>query len=486
MMKTKWIGGLLFAVLACAALWGVYKYWTSDSYVYALPANPKALAVIDWSLLSKESDVDFDRLKQGVWKDGDMECLGIDWSEKAYAFVSAKEHFGVLLPVRDKDEVAVFFQKASEEGRCSRPEESRGYLWSVWDGKWMVGFDDKSLMALGPGLDADMDVLRQKILTCFKQEKGTGGMSSVLFRELETTEEVAFRIVSRMDIFPFFYGDEFMSGLPDHASLSDLNLKADVRFTRQGVSLEAEIVSENSELLEYYGQLALLGGYLDGEYAQYVPDDAWAWCGLNVNGEMLLEQLRKYPVVRTFLLGLNMGIDADLMIRSVKGEMALTLDAPKPTGKQDYLLTARLAKQDFLKEADYWKKSAADNPSLTFRDFGKNRFYIATEGLSTYFGVKGETLYVSSDGESIEDICSVKTETLSAWGKEIRESRFFLWFNLNLLRQQLMTQNSKEDSAFVSRMEMFDEVVLRSSAYRHLILDVRTSKDVNVLEELLN
>lgn len=485
-MKTKWIGGLLLVVLFCVALWGGYKYWTSDDYVYALPANPKALAVVDLLQLSKESDVELDELKHSLWKDGDIEGLGVDWSKKAYAFVSSNEYFGVLLPVKDKDKVVRFLQEASEQGKCSALETNRGFQWAVWDSKWMIGFDDKALMALGPGLDADMDVLRQKILTCFRQGKAAGGVSSTLFRDLKTTEDVAFRVVFRMDILPSFYGDDFMTGLPNHASLSDLNLKADVRLTRQGISLAAEILSDNAEILEYYKQLALLGGYLDGEYAQYVPSDAWAWCGLNVNGEVLLEQLRRNPMVRTFLLGLNMGIDADLMIRSMKGEMAFTLNAPKPTGKQDYLLTARLARQDFLKEADYWKRKASANPILTFRDFGKNRFYIAMEGLETYFGVKDETLYVTSDGEGVEDICRMKTETLSAWEKEIRESRFFLWLNLDMLQQRFMQQTGKGHAVWTDKLEMFDEVVLRSSAVRHLTLDVRTSKDVNVLEELLN
>ena len=51
-------------------------------------------------------------------------------------------------------------------------------------------------------------------------------------------------------------------------------------------------------------------------------------------------------------MGLNMGVDADLMIRSVDGDVAITL-VPRDALENGMLLTAHLGKKDFLEEAPY-------------------------------------------------------------------------------------------------------------------------------------
>ena len=137
-----------------------------------------------------------------------------------------------------------------------------------------------------------------------------------------------------------------------------------------------------------------------------------AWACVNVDGGSLLEMLRQNPVARTFLIGLNLGVDADLMIRSIKGDVAVTVPASALQNPGNVLVTAHLAEKDFLKEAAYWKESAARSGAWTFRDFGNDRFYWAANGVQAYFGVEGETLYVTPEEEMTGWVSGPETKTL--------------------------------------------------------------------------
>ena len=261
-----------------------------------------------------------------------------------------------------------------------------------------------------------------------------------------------------------------------------------MNLSPHGVTMEAEISSQNSDINKYYERLAFLGKPLDGEFAGRVPEDALAWACVNVDGGSLLEMLRQNPVARTFLIGLNMGVDADLIIRSIKGDVAVTVPASALQNPSNVLVTAHLAEKDFLKEAAYWKESAARSGAWTFRDFGNDRFYLAANGVQTYFGVEGETLYVTPEEGMTGWVSGPETETLSEWNSRIKDSRFFLWVNLEQVkRDPMMGALCRESGVDEGRkiLDLFDAVVLRSSDARRLTLELHTRGNRNLLMDLL-
>ena len=479
MKKRAWIGVAAVAViLGAGAFWG-YRAWSSDTYLYALPSHPKALMAVDWPELVRGTGLEAEELSAGC-PEGAGIPQGIDWKKRTYAFVSGREFTGFLAAVEDRDELAEWFRKAAKEKLCSEPEEGGGRCWTVWDGSWMVGFDDRALLVMGPGLQADMDAFRREIMSCLLQDKEECGMSSSVFGDVEKAGE-ACAVAAQLDVLPDLYGEELALGLPGHTNLSDVNIVAELGLEENGLKVEAEIRSENPDVNRYYEQLAVLGGKIEGEYARYVPSDALAWCCVNVNGDRLLEQLRRNPLARTFLMGLNMCVDADLIIKSIRGDMAATFFPAAfsgEVGRGGYLLTARLENTDFLKNVTYWKESAARTGALTFRDFGSDRFFMSAAGLHTYFGVTDKTLYVTPDEGLAAQACVEKTQTLSAWEDEIGGSRFFLWGNLNLVGPMFM-------AGWPERRNLFRDVVLYSSDARRFTLELKGEEGRNVWKEIL-
>ena len=484
-MKKKWIWGAA-VVLVLALSLGLYWLFTAGDYRRALPSRPLALASVDWVRLSDENGMGMQDWKKLLPEGLEPGQAGIDWSKEMYAFVSSKEYVGLLAAVSDEADLRRLLDEAARKGRCTPVEDYRGYSWTVWGGSWMMGFGEGALLMMGPGLKAGMDALRYDMLTCLRQKEAESGMSSPLFSELDSVD-ASFRVVSRLDVLPNFRGVEFLEGLPGHANLSDVYLCAGLSLSPHGVTMVAEISSQDSDVNKYYEQMAFLGKPLDGEFAGRVPEDALAWACVNVEGGSLLEMLRQNPVVRTFLIGLNLCVDADLIIRSIKGDVAVTVPASALQNPGNVLVTAHLAEKDFLKEAAYWRESAARSGTWTFRDFGNGRFYLAANGVQAYFGVDGETLYVTPEEEMKDWASNPETETLSEWDSRIKDSRFFLWVNLEQVKRAPMVDASWRESGMDGGrkiLDMFDAIVLSSSDARRLTLELHTRGSRNLLKDL--
>lgn len=473
--------------MAVAIVAFIFLKGTSDDYLKALPARPKALSSVDLPRLAKESGLGAEGLRNIFPQEWNDMKTGIDWTKKVYAFVSSKEYFGVLAAVKDGETLEEFLQERFTKGYCRPVEERQGYHWTILNERWMMGFNGHALLVMGPGLGGDMEILRQEILKCFRQEREESGMVSSVYEDLNR-KEAAFAFVSQMDVLPTPYGETFRMGLPEHADLNDINVIATVRFTQDGVEISGEVNSVNPGINKYYEQLASVGGKMSGTYLGDVPANALAWGCANVDGDVLLEHLRDIPTVRTLLIGLNMGVDADQMIRSIQGDMAVALLAPDGLKDIDYLLTAQVEETDFLGEADYWLQSAAKNSSVELRDMGNHHYYMATGGLHAFFGVEDETLYVTSVEGMVPCADREKVNTLSAWKDEITDSRFFVWLNLEQLKKLpeigalMMNQNG---SSWIETVNLFRAVTLRSSDARHVDIKFHAKDNKHPLKELL-
>ena len=138
-----------------------------------------------------------------------------------------------------------------------------------------------------------------------------------------------------------------------------------------------------SKNIDWYRHLsfAAVGGFF-AAYAVLLRMGVMA----NAQTLNLLELLRSQPQLRTALLGLNMAVDVDMMLKAIDGDISIVvpkLDLKNP----DVLLMATLSNTEFLGNADDWDNVTKISPS---------DFIAAYEGTQTYFGVKNGLLYVAT------------------------------------------------------------------------------------------
>ncbi len=485
MKRTKWWWTLLSVLFIGLGILMFRRYSGNDGYIYRLPSQSKAIAMVDIKNLidASESDEELMKLITNVdfVRDG-----GIDWMKHLFCFVTNKDVVGFLLPVSDEDKVITHIQNMEKKGRCGRIDKQFGIYWTVIDNNWVVGFDDEAMLIMGPGMGSDM-MLKQEIRKCFEQKKQQSGVYSSQYAAVNETQ-AAVALVSQADVLSLFYDTELLSGLPEHTDLKDLNVTANIRFEKNKVVIQAGMESDNDELNAYMDTLFVMGEKLDGTYADYVTDEAMLWACVNTEGASLLKNLRKNLVSRTFLLGLNMCVDADLMIRSIEGDVAFTLYGMEKEGTPDYIVHAQLDNKDFLEQAPYWSGGNRPNSGITFKNFGHNSFYLGYGSQDGYFGVKDETLYLTSHPKNIKSE-NGEAKKLSQWRKEITSGYFFVWLNIKSLLQETLKEQLKtreDGNHILSDLLLFEDMVIHVSPSRKITIELCAGEGTNVIKELLS
>lgn len=129
MKRTKWWWTLLSVLFIGLGILMFRRYSGNDGYIYRLPSQSKAIAMVDIKNLidASESDEELMKLITNVdfVRDG-----GIDWMKHLFCFVTNKDVVGFLLPVSDEDKVIAHIQNMEKKGRCGRIDKQFGIHWT--------------------------------------------------------------------------------------------------------------------------------------------------------------------------------------------------------------------------------------------------------------------------------------------------------------------------------------------------------------------
>lgn len=487
MKNIKWLYPVLALLVCGAGIWLFQNVFKANDYENRLPAQPKALAVINITKLADEAGLD--EKKSGEWNvlSGQFESVGLDWSKPVYAFVTSRELVGMLSAVSDEDMLVESIKAHQEKGQCEFLGDYQGYQWALYEKSWLLGFDDEAALLMGPVIASDLNMMRAEMLRCFHQDKDESGCSSRLFAEI-SGRDASMTMSSTLDVLPNSFNETFKMGLPGHATLGDIRMVADFRFTPRDLIVNCEIGSDKQEVNAYYEKMTVINGKLSGVFSTDLRPNTLLWASANVEGKSLLRLLRKDPDIRTFLIGLNMGVDADRMISSISGDVAVRIDSISTGRRYAYSLSAELSDHSFLDEADYWIQSAAKQSDWTLNKWSENNFYAAMPGWQCYFGVRNDWLYLASSEITAKNMFKQHSDVLSFWQKDLKESRFFIWVNMSEVVNSPYVKSWMEMSGneiWQEKLNVLETFAVRSTDPRHIAFKLTAKEGVNLMNELL-
>lgn len=487
MKNKKWLYPVLALIVCGIGIWLFMSFFKANDFLNVLPAQPKALAVIDLPKLADEADLkDAD---QTEWKQlfEKYSESGLDWSKPFYAFVTSKENIGMLAAVSDEDLLDKTIKEGHKEGLCDYLDDYRGYKWALFDGSWLLGFNEDVALLMGPVIASDMNMTRAEMLRYFHQEKEESGCASRLFAEIsERKSSVA--LSSTLDVLPNSFNETFKMGLPGHATLGDIRVVADCRFTPRDMIVNCEIDSDVPEVNKYYEKMTVINGKLKGVFSTDLLPNTLLWASANVEGKSLLNLLRKDPDIRTFLIGLNMGVDADRMISSIDGDVAIRIDSVNNSQNYAYSLSAELADRSFLNDADYWIQSARQRSDWKLVEWSENNFYAGMPKWQCYFGVQKNWFYLASSEVTAHNMFKQHSQVLSSWQKDLKESRFFIWVNMKEVIGLPMVKNwlaLSGNKIWQNKLQALESFAVRSTDPRHIAFKLTSRKGTNLMNELL-
>lgn len=357
------------AAVACFFLLG------GGRYVSSLPADAQAVARLDVRALADTLPLSLTQEQQQ-----EMECSGIDLRKPIYAFVDGQDRPGVLLPLASDGQF-----EACLQGKGIAVEHQRGYRWAQW-GQCLLAFSDDRCLAFGPLSEQEMGPMRGTMVALLKQD---GEPESVLLQRVEKSAaplSAAFQVSLVQHLLTRFYPqvalvlqDEQEGTVSIEASLRGRDLMVDAVLHGTGLG------GEKSFLVPLKAE---------GEAAACT--DGSTMVSMGVDGERLLRTLRKVPAVRTALIAMNFCLDLDQIIRSVQGDVTLTLPEAGAEGMSP-VLTASLSDTRFMQNSGEWNQGLSSAVDVRVNRMGDSTFCVQLPSNSIYFGVRNSHLVVARD-----------------------------------------------------------------------------------------
>jgi hypothetical protein len=367
---------IIIALLIAGAAAAWFFNRNNDKARCVLPADATSVVVFEPAELITGLG-----LKAGDFKNlpADVEDLleAIDLTKPVYAFSTESGKSGISMSLKDSK---TFVQKISSAGFAD--EEQQGLRWRA-NGSCIGCIDKDKLLVFAPVNESQQNELRPEMTKLMRQSKQNVPVLNNL------ADKGFLRISTALDNLP----KEFTAALPQGINLHDARLNAAFGIGKKDITVSAALQTPKP-LMEEDFLRPIKGSPMNIGSA----DPLFSLC-MNINGESLLNQLRKVPQIREALLGLNMAVDVDMMLKAIDGDVMLAvpkLDLQNP----DIIFTASLANTDFLKNAEDWdgvkKRGASD-------------FVASFQGSQAYFGVKDNCLYLTTSA-SLANNTSVEGE----------------------------------------------------------------------------
>ncbi|MBO1362429.1 DUF4836 family protein [Prevotella sp. A2931] len=424
-MKTSNLRLLVKGCLALVIMLALASCHDSD-YLNAIPTESKALMSIDISGLDAKQAAAFTRLLPGQ----NVEKSGLDFSKKVYLFESSDGNLGFCGRVKSADDI-VSFLESMKSSAVSRVEQYRGARFAMVKDAWLVGFNDRSFLLMGPVSADGQKVLRQQMAKYLNQDEDQGVTGSRIFARLDSIDS-PMALVAQVQALPDKMIAPFTLGAPKSADASQVFIAAKMNVSDKMLTIEGETFSFNKST----------NNALQAAYNEYYPitdkfvGNVSASClfsiFMNVDGSKFIHHLHDNSLLTGLLAGINAAIDMDNIIKSFKGDVLIEI--PSYANEQLQLaMTARLGNAQWLKDVAYWKKSCP--PGSKIIDWQKNAYYYKGDDISYYFGVSPSNLFYSGSSAILAQ-STLNRATLplpSAVAERVKGKKIAMVINLNAI-----------------------------------------------------
>lgn len=423
MRKMCWWLALPFVLLTFVAC-------SYDDYLNSIPAESKALMAIDASrlLAGEETPEAKEGALRKLFQIDDLADCGIDLSEKVYLFESPDGDLGLCAKVASSADLGRWLERLAGKGLCERVNEWNDARFTTLKNTWLLGYTDDVLLVMGPVVGEAKAQKRQQMARYLEAKEEEGVKASPLFQRLDTIQS-PLALVAQAEALPGALVAPFTLGLPRGADPSQVIIEARMTNANGTLLIKGKTSSLDAQMGESLRESAQVLRPVTDEYMSTVSPDILGCLLINVDGERFLPLLQGNEQTQALLVGINTAIDMDNIIRSVNGDMLLSL-----TGfagdKPMVGMGAKLAHSDWLKDVGYWKESCPAGTSLT--DWGNDAYHFQGKDIDFYFGVgDGLRFYGGSDPRVAKAMLSTSTRPLDDMSRgEITGKRMILAVNL--------------------------------------------------------
>lgn len=449
--------------LVLSVITGVCLYlFSGNEFENALPRDMKAIARIDVKTLVMESDAEVGDVLDYL-RNGDQPS-GIDLMKPLYSFVSPQGDLGLLVALDNESEFHDWLV-----GKGCVIEQQRGMSWTYLNDSWLVCYDDKKAMILGPYTSSDAMNARNQVALWMKQDREESGVTTAIYDSLSTMQG-GVTIVASLDMIPASYSTTLKDLLPKGVGLQDILFSGQLNVKQNEVTLNVHLYSNNPQIETMLDELNAACRPAKGELTSFTPAYPFMWMTTNVSGDKVLQLFRKSPILRTALIALNMGVDADMMLRSIDGDVSVTMPRPLFTNPE-VLLTAQLSNEKFLDNSADWKQGMANDNGFRIVEPQPHQFYCSTGDFDAYFGVREHMLYVTPCEKLADLACKGQAPTgMESMLEDMKASILYVYVDLSQVTEAITVPLllMGTSTSMMERATSLQSLTISASDSRHL------------------
>ncbi|MBQ9523903.1 MAG: DUF4836 family protein [Bacteroidaceae bacterium] len=462
---------IILAIVAVVAIGGYYfLFGKKDVCKNVIPEDAKAVMVLDSKQLVKQIGIDSSDILGFLQSDKNKkEDLGIDLLSPIYGFLSNESYLCGVMALSDADD----FEEAIKKEGIS-VESQRGFKWA-YNKEMIVCYDDEKALLLGPISQTESHNMRPRMVEWMSQSSSKNPMLSSVLKQ-----DGALCLSSKMSVVPGSYMHQVLQYLNNPFDMDKVFLNAELSIKEKSLHLSASVESDEEEIKDLVSKADGILQPIQASQLRSSASDPLLWVGFNAKGASLLEGMRKNSVLRLFLVGVNLCVDADMMLKAVDGDVCFEL-SDITSQQANYTLKAQVTNQDFLKNANEWNTGFLGK-SFSFKSIDKNNYMLQGAGSTTYFGVKDNIAYFSSNQNVTSNEGSNTSDNFVSNNKsEIEGKIIYASISMNKLSrlpeiQNMMGKDSQMLNVFFDKMDRF---TVSATDYLHYDIELTTKEDIS-------
>lgn len=456
---------LILALVAVVVIGGYYfLFGKKDVCKDVIPEDAKAVMVLDSKQLVKQMGIDISDIMDFMKSDKKKD-IGVDLLSPMYGFLSNESYLCGVMALSDADD----FEEVFKEKGVS-VESQRGFKWA-YSNQMIVCFDDKKALLLGPISQTESHNMRPRMVEWMSQSSSKSPLLSSALKQ-----EGALCLSSKMSVLPSTYMQTALQYLDNPFDMDKVFLNAELSIKEKSLLLSTAVESDEDDIKRLVTKYKDVLRPIQASQLRSSVNNPLLWVGFNTKGANLLEELRKNSVLRLFLVGVNLCVDADMMLKAIDGDVCFEL-----SDISSYTLKAQVTNQDFLKNANEWNTGFLGK-NYSFKSIDKNNFMLQGVGSTTFFGVNDNVAYFTSNQHVTNNERSDTSDNFVTSNKpEIQGKIFYASVSVNKLArlpkmQNMLNDDNKKLNVFLDKIDRF---TVSATDYLHYDIELSTKEDIS-------
>lgn len=406
----------------------------SSDYRNVIPANSIAVMSVDvQSMVSAVQSTDGKRteLFKNIFQTDDISGCGVDFKERIYAFETPDGSLGMVACIADKGNVEKWLGSLANKGYCSELTKKKGYKFAVIKDNFVVGVSDNALLVMGPVVKAAQTKVQSQMIKYLDADDEDGITGTQLYDILSSLDG-SMALVAQAQALPEKFLMPFSLGAPPTVSPENIYLAASVTPEDGYLNVAGEAFSFKKSVDDVLKSSSSVYRPISDKYVGDISTEALITVLCGIKGEELISQLHRNKELRAMLIGLNTVIDIDMMLKSIDGDMLMTI--PSVRGDRiDFRILADSGNAGWLSDVAYWKKSTPAGSRIV--DGGvSNSYCLKSPDMSLYFGLTSDRqLFLSTTDVSVESAEAPLPDNIK---KKIQGARLCVIVNIEELSRQ--------------------------------------------------